>query len=157
MWVNPGGSPVILFHLTFLSEMYSVINIQRLKTYANEFTPFNICFFLASMKGYMHLSEPMKRYETTLDSHGSNLKNRQKKIFKRISRFRLLWVGRDAVLTLCRGQASRWYVECTLGVGRWGWRSWPAPRSTEAREGAGRAPFPLCWSKQNFIGWNHTE
>lgn len=36
--------------------------------------PLDACFFMVSMKGYMHLSDPMKRYVTTLDSHGNNLK-----------------------------------------------------------------------------------
>lgn len=33
-----------------------------------------VCLVIDSMKGYMHLSEPMNRYVTTLDSHGSSLK-----------------------------------------------------------------------------------
>lgn len=42
--------------------------------YATSMEPLDACFLLVSMKGYMHLSDPMKRYVTTLDSHGNSLK-----------------------------------------------------------------------------------
>lgn len=42
--------------------------------YAAAMAALAACFLMVSMKGTMHLSDPMKRYVTTLDSHGNNLK-----------------------------------------------------------------------------------
>lgn len=42
--------------------------------YATSADPLGAGLFIVSMKGYMHLSDPMKRYVTTLDSHGNSLK-----------------------------------------------------------------------------------
>lgn len=47
--------------------------------YATLTEPLVACLLIVSMKGYMHLSDPMKRYVTTLASHGNNLKDNMQK------------------------------------------------------------------------------
>lgn len=132
-------------------------------SYATLTAPLVTWFFLVSMNGYMHLSEPMKRYATTLDSHGNNLKrehgavrpsNTEQQLLcdpnahvdRHVQKQIYLWTDSCwscvVVLTLSTGRAGMWGGGCTLMAGLSGWRSWPAPRSTEAPEEVGAFPLP---------------